>query len=83
MDKKYKGSLVGKFFHTFEDGKLSHQGQILSAEADDYFLIQYFSWIDGGTTNQELIPFSDMPNWRFYGTDEAMIEAGRRKAKWA
>ena len=78
MNEKYKGSLVGKFFHTFENDKIQHQGQILSAEPDDYFLIQYFSWIDGGTTNRELIPFSEMVNWIFYETEEAMIEGEKK-----
>jgi hypothetical protein len=75
---EYMSALVGKFFHTFEDDKIQCQGQILSAESDDYFLIQYFSWIDGGTINQELIPFSEMTGWKFYETNEDMIERERR-----
>jgi hypothetical protein len=62
----------------YECIKIQCQGQILSAESDDYFLIQYFSWIDGGTTNQELIPFSEMTGWKFYETNEDMIERERR-----
>ena len=77
MDE-HKSALVGKFFHTFEDGKIQYQGQILSSEPDNYFLVQYFSWIDGGTTNQELIPFSEMPGWKFYQTEEDMFEGERR-----
>lgn len=67
-----KSALVGKWFHSFKDGKLCCQGQILSQEQDGYFLVETYDWLCGESFNQQLVHFGDMVNWRFYQTDEDM-----------
>jgi len=70
--KDYKGSLPGNWFHSFENDKTKWQGQILSAEPNNYFLIQLYSWLHGTPTDRKLIHFSEMVDWNFYATDKDM-----------
>ena len=70
MEKNYKGSLPGNWFHSFQNDKIHWQGQILSAEPDNYFLIQLYSWFDGTPTDRKLIHFKNMVDWKFYLTDK-------------
>lgn len=67
-----KSKLVGKWFHSFKDGKLCWQGQILSQEQDGFFLIETYDWVCGEAFSQQLVSFKDMVDWRFYRTDEDM-----------
>lgn len=70
---KKKSQLVGRFFHTWEDGKISHQGEVLSEEAPGLFLVGYFEWAFGTESNQELKTIEDMKTWTFYKDAETMI----------
>lgn len=72
-------SLIGKYFYSFTDaGKTDQQGQVLGSCKDDYYLVQLFSWIDGGPTHCQLVYFSKMADWRFYPTTDLHQEDYRR-----
>ena len=74
-----EAKLVGKSFHSFKNGIVEWQGRILGEPSAGVFLIQLYSWIDGRETDQKLIPFSEMQDWAFYASDEAMIAAYENK----
>ena len=40
MNDCNKTALVGKYFHSFDNGKLCWQGQILSQEGDGLYLVE-------------------------------------------
>jgi hypothetical protein len=66
---KDKNSLINKWFLSFtENEKIEWQGRILLKEGDS-FLIQLYSWFDGGPTDQIFVSFEDMKNWKFYDSD--------------
>lgn len=44
MDRK-ETSLVGKYFLSFEDGKLCLQGRVLSQESDGLYLVETYEWL--------------------------------------
>ena len=59
--KENKTSLVGKWFHTLgKSGRFKWQGQILSAEPDNYYLIQLYCWVYGHPTEKKIIPSSEL-----------------------
>lgn len=64
--------LKGKFFHSFEDGRVAWQGCVLGSPAPGHYLVQLFSWLSGGPTNQQIIPFEKMTGWYFYDSAEDM-----------
>ena len=70
-----KDSLVGKFFHSFVDGKVSWQGIVNAEPAPGFFLIQLFEWLCGHPSDQEIIPIDQMVGWRFYDDVEDWREA--------
>jgi hypothetical protein len=77
-------SLVGCFFHSFrktENGNkvVEWQGQIISKESDRFYLVQLFSWIDGGDTNMQVIDIFQMTNWHFYHSETEMNDTYYRK----
>lgn len=75
-----KGAIVGKHFHSFHDyGIVNWQGRILSEPTPSTFLVQLYSWIDGNETEQKLISFAEMENWRFYSSDKEMVKAYEKK----
>ncbi|MCF6154477.1 MAG: hypothetical protein E3K36_04325 [Candidatus Brocadia sp.] len=75
-----KSLLVGKYFHIFEDDKLCRQGQIISQESDDRYLIEFFDWSDGSTDEMRLVGIGDMSEWSFYSDSETMRY---RQEKWS
>lgn len=72
-------TLVGKFFHTFEDeGYIQRQGMVLGDLTDGYFMVQYFEWLSGSVSfyGTQIVHIREMANaWAFYATDAAMREA--------
>jgi hypothetical protein len=68
--------LVGKYFHSIEDGKVKWQGKVVAELPGDRYLVQLFSWLSGDSTNREIINLGDMANWRFFSEHSAWIEAG-------
>lgn len=67
-----KSALVGKLFHSFEDGKLCLQGRVVSQESEGLFLVEIYDWNDGCLYDSRLVQVSDMAGWRFYNTAEDM-----------
>jgi hypothetical protein len=79
-EKNKVSPLKGKFFHSMKsDDKAIHwQGQIVDELTPGYFLLQLFSWLDGRPTDQMTVALADMRGWKFYTSQEAMVEAGNR-----
>ena len=80
--------LVGRWFHswrpisegqdtqysTVRDGRtLEWQGEILERVEHELYLVQTYSWLDGGPYSQELISVREMAGWTFYGNHIEMI----------
>jgi len=55
MTGKKKSGLVGMFLHTFKDGEIIKQGQVVGLDGD-MVLVQLFSWFAGDPTNVEGMP---------------------------
>jgi hypothetical protein len=69
---KDNGSIVGMFFHSYENNAICWQGQILRELKDGSFLVQLYSWINGCPTDQKIVSMSDIKDWSFYSSDEEM-----------
>jgi hypothetical protein len=73
-------NLKGKWFHSFKDGGLCWQGQILSHNTrNDLCLVQLYEWVLGDSSVQRLVPLTDMVGWQFYDTDEEMRFYSKRE----
>jgi hypothetical protein len=73
-----ENSLVGKWFHSFHregksQGHVLWQGQVLSAQPNDHFLVQLYEWLLGEPNKQVIVPFSEMVDWQFYPSAEQMM----------
>jgi hypothetical protein len=64
--------LEKKFFHSFHDGKINLQGQIISELNDNYFLIQLFEWVLGAESTKRIVHIDVMVDWNIYDTDKEM-----------
>lgn len=65
--------IVGLFFHSKEDGKISWQGQVVGSCGYGYYIVQLMSWIHGGESNMKVVQLSDMAaDWDFFETAEEM-----------
>jgi hypothetical protein len=64
--------LKGKFFHSFEEGRVQWQGCVLGSPSPGYYLVQLFSWLSGEQTNQQIVPFEKMTDWYFYDSSEEL-----------
>jgi len=74
-----KNSLVGSWFHVVgTSGRFKWQGQVLSAEPDNCYLVQLYHWVYGIPTEQKLISSSEMTDWIFYETSEEMTSAYKK-----
>lgn len=69
--------LPGKFFHSFKDGFVHWQGEILYQARPGYFQVQLFSWLTGDSTDQFTVKHSDMADWYLYPDDDSMNESYR------
>jgi hypothetical protein len=72
MSKKRNNGIVGKFFHSYDGEVLHWQGQILSKQHGEHYLVQLYEWLAGSPTDQVLVPFKDMTTWKFYDCTEDM-----------
>jgi hypothetical protein len=72
-EKKPYDGLVGFYLHTFQEGAIEKQGQIIAMDGDTA-LVQLYSWIDGSPTivvpMHKNIVYSD--NCKLYATREDM-----------
>jgi hypothetical protein len=84
-------SLVGKFFHTFDqdDWKVAGQGVVLSEVTPGTFVVQTFEWITGHPAfyGIQLATLAEMiaTKWSFYENHELMQDAyryGGRARRW-
>ena len=73
-------SLIGKYFHSFTDGKLSWQGRITAEPSPGYFLVQLYDWFCGSPNDKELVTVAQMVGWTFYDDADDWREAGDWKA---
>jgi len=74
-DNKTSGkfAIVGKWFHSFDNGKLIYQGQVLDYDVySQLCLVQLYDWMVGAPHGQKLFSINDMKEWVFYNTDEEM-----------
>jgi hypothetical protein len=69
-----ESKLTGKYFHSFKDGKVNWQGQVLDEVVPGTYGIQLFEWLSGHDSDELLIPVKQMvdESWVFYKTDEEM-----------
>ena len=70
--------LVGKFFHIMSingEEKIQYQGSISQALDNDYYLVQFYSFLDGTKTRLEIFHISHMVYWRLYETNEDWVSA--------
>jgi hypothetical protein len=70
--------LVGKFFHSFIEGKLSWQGEIKGVIHDKdshVYLVQLYEWFHGIASEQKLVSISEMKGWLFYDSVEDLHDA--------
>lgn len=58
------GSLVGSLFYS--DAARGWQGCVVAEPAPGMYLVELFSWSTDDSTNQVLIPLTDMFDWKFY-----------------
>jgi hypothetical protein len=64
--------LVGKFAHICKDGKIEKQALVGGVVQPGYYLVTFFSWLDGEKNGSEIIKFTDMIDgeWVFYDDEE-------------
>lgn len=76
-------SLVGSFFHS--DVQHGWQGCVVGEPSPGVYLVELFSWIDGGSTEQRLVRLDDMSKWVFYDTADWMgyrYKYGGKQQQW-
>ena len=71
--------LTGKFFNS--DDERGIQGQVLGEVQSGFYLVQLYSWLDGGTSSQKIVTVNDMVDWDFYSTLENMRDHYARVIK--
>lgn len=69
------GSLVGSFFHGQGGRFHTNQGCIVAEPMPGIYLVEFFSWLMGESTNQQLVPIAQMTEWLFYDDAEWMTSA--------
>lgn len=83
MNKKAKvqNGLVGKFFHSYKNGKISWQGHIIQKLSDTKYLVQLFEWVMGEASDQVIVELDDMKDWKFYDDKESWLFYAEREQK--
>lgn len=77
-------SLVGSFCHGFGDWA-GWQGCVVAEPSPGAYLVEFFSWMGGESTHQQLVRLDEMAGWRFYDSADWMnfaYEHGGVSAKW-
>lgn len=72
-------TLEGKFFHRLENGRIEHQGRVVS-DFGEWGLVEvkFFGWLAGDETyGTKLIehPSNSPQDWIFYENDQELREA--------
>lgn len=69
--------LVGKYFHTIEDGWVERQGRVIASVTNTSYFVQWYSWIDGEESNKTIVHLSEMVEgrWAFYDSSSEMDKA--------
>ncbi len=76
MKPTYHFELKKKWFHSFENGKVQYQGQILDYDPSSQLcLVQFYGWVTGAPTDEKLINIHDIKDWIFYDTTEEMRDS--------
>jgi len=70
--------LIGMFGHTFEDGEIQYQFQVVR-RSEDVYICQLFSWIDGDPTDCITISRSRLLDLVLYQTAEDMNRAFEKR----
>ena len=71
MERVIVSSIVGKYFHSFDDeGDVIWQGKVLEEEQPGWYLIQLYDWLIGAPNECRLVSFNGMTGWIFYGDEE-------------
>ena len=71
---------VGSYFHTLrDDGTIEKQGIVLERVEEGYYLVEWFSWLDGGPNGRSLVSLAMMQHWRFYATGDEMRDTYARE----
>lgn len=81
---QWSSVLVKKCFLSFsndEQTQVQWQGVIEDRLDEKHFVVQFFSWIDGGYTNKRIVTIDEMKNWKFYLDDEDMRRAYEHSIK--
>lgn len=69
-------SLLGSWFLSFTDeGYTEWQGCVVADLGDGLHLVETYSWLDGCNYEQRIISVDEMRSWRFYDTNQQMIDA--------
>lgn len=76
-----KNSPVGKWFHSYKDGMIHWQGEVLSEPIPGRYVVETYSWLTGAPWSQQTVSVADMADWSFYETDEDMNEAYYQSAQ--
>lgn len=76
-------TLVGKYVLTGPDDEKwsGHQGEIVGELADGYYLVQWFSWLDGSRNSCSIVDFEEMLKWDFYIEHDVWVDAANRFQK--
>ncbi len=79
-----KSEFVGSYFHTLrDDGTIEKQGVVVERVEEGYYLVEWFSWMDGSPNGRSLFYLAAMQHWRFYATGDEMREAYYKEGRHA
>ncbi|MCX6966511.1 MAG: hypothetical protein NTZ46_01805 [Verrucomicrobia bacterium] len=79
--------LVGRFFHSIENGKVVWQGTVIGRVSEEVYLVQLFEWLMGEPSDQRLVGVNEMTQWLFYSSQDEMTysyehgTASKKRAK--
>jgi hypothetical protein len=70
--------MLNLYFHTILDGKVDKQGQVIGEVSPGYLLVQWFSWMDGSPTSQEVVPVVSLRNAKVYQDRDNWTTSGQK-----
>jgi hypothetical protein len=77
-------NLKNMWFHELNPkNEIQYQGRIIGKINDDYYLVQFHSFVNGEATDTKVVPFMKMLDWHFYHSDTEMRNAYTRSYKSA
>jgi hypothetical protein len=75
--------LARDYFHTFKDGKVHHQGQVLKVRSDGSAAVELYSWATGCANGKFVKPSSYFEGAVFYPDAESWRDEGDRLSRVA